>query len=157
MSCSGRTVDQFVVIYLDDIVVYSQNLRDHQDHLRIILQTLRENELYVKAEKCTFGSEEISFLGHRVGRGQIQMETEKVRAILDWVAPKSVTELRSFLGLASYYRRFILQFAQVAAPFTDLLKKDRKWDWNALCEEAFNRLNGLLAKEPVLNGLGTIF
>ncbi|KAL2923040.1 Transposon Ty3-I Gag-Pol polyprotein [Bienertia sinuspersici] len=99
-------LDDFVVVYVDDIVVYSNNLQDHMEHLRKVFQASRENELYVKKEKCSFGQEEVSYLGHRIRAGKILMEHDKVQAIIEWEEPKNVSELRSFLGLANYYRCF---------------------------------------------------
>nr|CAD1829916.1 unnamed protein product [Ananas comosus var. bracteatus] len=98
-------LDRFVVVYLDDIVVYSNTLEEHVEHLRTIFQVLRENQLYVKREKCSFAKEEVHFLGHWIGRGQLHMDQQKVRAICEWEAPTTVSELRSFLGLVNYYRR----------------------------------------------------
>nr|CAD1838500.1 unnamed protein product [Ananas comosus var. bracteatus] len=116
-------LDKFVVIYLDDIVVYSKTLEEHVEHLRIVFQTLKEHSLYVKKEKCYFAQKEIMFLGHRVGGGLIGMDEEKIRAIKEWRAPTRVTELRSFLGLVNYYRRFISSYSRRAAPLTDLLRR----------------------------------
>lgn len=118
-------LDKFVVVYLDDIVVYSRTLEEHVEHLRMVLEVLRKNRLYVKKEKCSFAQEEILFLGHKIGRGEISMDRQKVLAIEEWEVPKSVTELRSFLGLVNDYRRFISRYSNRAAPLTDLLKKDR--------------------------------
>ncbi|KAK9148304.1 hypothetical protein Scep_007061 [Stephania cephalantha] len=143
-------IDRFVVVYLDDIVIYSQNLQDHVDHLRKVLTTLRANHLYVKKEKCEFAAQTISFLSHVVGQGQLQMDPEKVRAIMEWPNPTKVTELRSFLGLANYYRRFVEGYSRRVAPLTDLLKKDRAWAWTDRCDQAMAELRQVIASEPVL-------
>ncbi|XP_068666698.1 uncharacterized protein [Aristolochia californica] len=143
-------LDRFVVVYLDDIVVYSQTLKEHVDHLRIVFQVLWENSLYVKREKCSFALKEVSFLGHWIGDGRIWMDKAEVHAIAKWEVPTKVTELRSFLGLVNYYRRFIEGYSQRAAPLTNLLKKNVSWLWTEQCKEAFEDLKGAVMAEPVL-------
>nr|CAD1821581.1 unnamed protein product [Ananas comosus var. bracteatus] len=143
-------LDRFVVVYLDDIVVYNNTLEEHAEHLRTIFQVLRENQLYVKREKCSFAKEEVHFLGHWIGRGQLHIDQQKVRAICKWEAPTTVSELRSFLGLVNYYRRFIAGYSARAAPLTDLLKKTQSWDWTPRCAEAFEDLKRAVTEDPVL-------
>ena len=121
-------LDAFAVVYLDDIVVYSQTLKEHEMHLKKVFHRLREHKMYVKPEKCEFAREQITFLGHKISEGQIRMDERKVQAVIDWPAPTKVTELRSFLGLANYYRRFIKGYSKIVSPLTDFLKKDRAWD-----------------------------
>ncbi|XP_057985426.1 uncharacterized protein LOC110653506 [Hevea brasiliensis] len=142
--------DHFVVVYLDDIVVYSRTLDEHLNHLRLVFQELRKHHLFVKKEKCEFAQEEVAFRGHVVGHGQIKMDGAKVRAIEEWEPPKRVPELRSFLGLANYYRRFIPGYSHVAAPLTDLLRKDGPWKWDERVQESFDKLKQALKGEPVL-------
>nr|CAD1834599.1 unnamed protein product [Ananas comosus var. bracteatus] len=143
-------LDCFVIVYLDDIVVYSNTLEEHVEHLRTIFQVLRENQLFVKREKCSFAKEEVHFLGHWIGRGQLHMDQQKVRAICEWEAPTTVSELRSFLGLVNYYRRFIAGYSARAAPLTDLLKKTQSWDWTPRCAKAFEDLKRAVTEDPVL-------
>ncbi|RVX03852.1 Transposon Tf2-2 polyprotein [Vitis vinifera] len=143
-------LDTFVVVYLDDIVVYSKTLTEHEKHLRLVFQRLRENRLYVKPEKCEFAQEEITFLGHKISAGLIRMDKGKVQAIMEWTVPSKVTELRSFLGLANYYRRFIKGYSKTVSPLTDLLKKDNQWDWSRQCQMAFESLKEAMSTEPVL-------
>ena len=100
-------LDRFVVVYLDDIVIYSKSLEEHVGHLREVFQTLRDNQLYVKKEKCSFAQEEVPFLVHIIGRGRLRMDPTKVKAILEWEPLTKVTKLRSFLGLVYYYRRSV--------------------------------------------------
>ncbi|KAL0416074.1 UNVERIFIED_CONTAM: Retrovirus-related Pol polyprotein from transposon [Sesamum latifolium] len=116
-------LDEFVVVYLDDIVIYSRTLAEHVEHLRQVLARLREYELYAKVLKCSFAQETISFLGHIVERGHIRMDPKKVQAIEEWKPPSDVHDLRSFLGLANYYRRFVKSYSKIARPMIDLLKK----------------------------------
>ncbi|KAL6319624.1 hypothetical protein AAG906_020701 [Vitis piasezkii] len=125
-------------------------LTEHEKHLRLVFQRLRENRLYVKPEKCEFAQEEITFLGHKISAGLIRMDKGKVQAILEWTAPSKVTELRSFLGLANYYRRFIKGYSKTVSPLTDLLKKDKQWDWSEQCQMAFESLKEAMSTEPVL-------
>jgi hypothetical protein len=143
-------LDKFVVVYLDDIVVYSQGLAEHLEHLRQVFQALLDNELYVKREKCRFAVEEVDFLGHVIGKGRVRMDKAKVRAIAEWEPPTRIPELRSFLGLANYYRRFVKGYSDIATPLTDLLKKGRAWEWDVKCQEAFENLKAALIEEPVL-------
>ncbi|KAL0400063.1 UNVERIFIED_CONTAM: Retrovirus-related Pol polyprotein from transposon [Sesamum radiatum] len=118
-------LDEFVVVYLDDIVMYSRTLAEHIEHLRQVLARLREYELYAKVSKCLFAQETISFLGHIVERGRIRMDPKKVHAIEEWQPLNDVYDLRSFLGLANYYRRFVKGYSKIARPMTDLLKKTK--------------------------------
>ena len=143
-------IDKFVVVYLDDILVYSSNLREHCEHLRIVFQLLRKNQLYVKPEKCSFAQRSIKFLGHILEKGSIRMDEEKVKAIAEWKAPTNVSQLRSFLGLTNYYRRFVGGYSARAAPLTDLLKKNIKWDWTEPCQRAFEDLKQAMMEDPVL-------
>ncbi|RVW26159.1 Retrovirus-related Pol polyprotein from transposon 297 [Vitis vinifera] len=143
-------LDAFVVVYLDDIVVYSKTLIEHEKHLRLVFQRLRENRLYVKPEKCEFAQEKITFLGHNISAGLIRMDKGKVQAIMEWTVPTKVTELRSFLGLANYYRRFIKGYSKRVSPFTNLLKKDNSWDWSMQCQMAFEGLKEAISTELVL-------
>jgi hypothetical protein len=144
-------LDDFVVVYIDDILIYNSSLEEHAEHLRKVFQRLRGNKLYAKFEKCEFGVTEMDFLGHRIAQEGLMMDDHKFKAILDWEPPKSVLALRSFLGLASYYRKFIKNFAKIAAPLTNLLKKSAvTYDWDEACDEAFGTLKGILVKAPVL-------
>ncbi|KAE8689004.1 Detected protein of unknown function [Hibiscus syriacus] len=143
-------LDQFVVVYLDDIVIYSKTLDEHIQHLRQVFQVLRENELYVKEEKCSFAQKKVPFLGHIIGGGTIQMDKNKIRVIENWEPPTKVTELRSFLGLANYYRRFVKDYSRITTPLTELLKKEKPWAWDQTCQEAFDKIKLLLSSEPAL-------
>ena len=100
-------VDQFVVVFIDDILVYSKDAQEHEQHLRIVLETLREKKLYAKLSKCDFWLKEVSFLGHIVSAEGIRVDPAKIEAVVNWKSPQNVTKVRSFLGLAGYYRRFV--------------------------------------------------
>ena len=130
-------LDKFVVVFIDDILIYSKNEEEHAHHLRIVLQRLREHQLYAKLSKCDFWLKEVPFLGHVISAEGISVDPSKVQDVLDWEAPTSINEIRSFLGLAGYYRRFIPEFSRIAKPMTELLKKGVKFYWSAQCEEAF--------------------
>ncbi|XP_050365527.1 uncharacterized mitochondrial protein AtMg00860-like [Argentina anserina] len=129
-------LDRFVVVYLDDIVVYSKTLQEHVEHLREVLKVLWENQLYIKMDKCSFAKPEVSFLGHKIKDGKLMMEDCKVHSIQEWEPPTKVHDLRSFLGLVNYYRRFIKGYSATIAPLTNLLKKNKTWKWTTECQEA---------------------
>jgi hypothetical protein len=153
-----KYLDKFVVIYLDDILIYSRNEDEHLEHLRLVLQELRESKLYANPEKCSWMKESVEFLGHVVEKGgrvgMMPAKTEAVRAVLP---PTSTTELRSFLGLANFYRRFIKDYAKIASPLTDLLKQNNNekskmlpWPPDSQEQEAFEKLKKALCSHPVL-------
>ena len=110
-------------MFIQDILVYSKNQENHDTHLRVVLETLRKERLYVKLRKCEFWLREVSFLGHIVSEEGIQVNPKKVEVIIKWKPPKNVMQVRSFLGLACYYRRFVKGFSMTMAPTTRLLKK----------------------------------
>jgi hypothetical protein len=122
-------LDKFVVVFIDDILVYSKDDGGHEEHLRMVLQKLRDNWLYAKYSNCEFWLDEIPFLGHIISKGGIAVDPAKVREIVGWKIPASVTEIRSFLGLAGYYRRFIEGFSKVAKLMTSLLEKGKEFKW----------------------------
>src|SRR3954471_16252165 len=127
-------LDKFVVVYLDDILIYSKNEEDHAQHLRLVLMKLREHRLYAKFSKCEFWLPEVTYLGHVISAKGVAVNPERVQAVLDWTPPESVKQVRSFLGLASYCRRFVVNFSKVAKALTKLLKKDKKFEWTPKCE-----------------------
>ncbi|KAK8700519.1 hypothetical protein V6N13_018914 [Hibiscus sabdariffa] len=143
-------LDQFVVVFIDDIPVYSWTEEDHDRHLRLVLQTLLENQLYAKLSKCEFWIREVVFLGHVVSSEGIRVDPKKVEAVVNWKQPKSVTKIRSFLGLAGYYRRFVSGFSKVATPLTKLLQKGVKYEWSDARQQAFEKLKEALTNAPVL-------
>ncbi|WVZ80440.1 hypothetical protein U9M48_027913 [Paspalum notatum var. saurae] len=143
-------LDKFVVVFIDDILVYSKNEEEHEEHLRTVLTRLREHQLYTKFSKCAFWLREVSFLGHILSEKGVAVDPSKVEDVLNWKQPETVTEIRSFLGLAGYYRRFIKDFSKTAKPMTSLTKKNAKYLWDPKCEEAFTSLKKSLTSAPVL-------
>nr|XP_027186625.1 uncharacterized protein LOC113784598 [Cicer arietinum] len=143
-------LDSFVVVFIDDILVYSKTKEEHGEHLRIVLKTLKEKQLFAKLSKCEFWLEEVSFLGHIISKGGIAVDPTKVESVLEWKAPKSVTEIRSFLGLAGYYRRFIEGFSRLALPLTKLTRKGELFVWDTHCENSFQELKKRLTSAPIL-------
>jgi hypothetical protein len=133
-------LDRFVVVFIDDIFIYSKSDSDHEEHLRLVLQNLRDNQLYAKYNKCEFWIDEVSFLGHIISNGGISVDPAKVKEIMEWRVPTTVTEIRSFLGLAGYYRRFIEGFSKIAKPMTSLLEKGREFKWDEKCQDNFDQL-----------------
>jgi hypothetical protein len=123
-------LDRFVVVFIDDILIYSKNDSDHEEHLRLVLQKLRNIQLYTKYSKCEFWIDEVPFLGHIISNGGISVDPAKVKEIMAWSIPSTATEVRSFLGLAGYYRRFIEGFSKIAKPMTSLLEKGREFKWD---------------------------
>jgi hypothetical protein len=121
-------LDKFVVVFIDDILIYSKNEVEHAKHLRIILTRLREHQLYAKFRKCTFWLEEIQFLGHVLSAKGIAVDPSKVKDILEWKPPTTVHQVQSFLGLAGYYRRFILDFSKIVKPIKSLFKNDTRFN-----------------------------
>ena len=130
-------LDKFVIVFIDDILVYSASEEDHAQHLWIVLNILREKQLYAKYSKCEFWLHEVSFLGHVVSGEGISADPKKVEAIIKWEEPKNVAEVRSFLGLAGYYRRFVEGYSRISAPLSQLTRKGVKFSWNAKCEQSF--------------------
>jgi hypothetical protein len=115
---------KYVLVFFDDILVYSKTWQEHLKHLAAVLQVLQDHQLFVKLSKCSFGVSEIEYLGHVVSGQGVSMDREKIQAVLDWPPPKNIKQLRGFLGLTGYYRRFIQSYAKLASPLTDLLKKE---------------------------------
>ena len=130
-------LDKFVVVFIDDILVYSKNEEEHKELLRLVLGKLREHQLYAKFSKCEFWLKEVGFLRHVISVEGIAVGPTKIVTVTNWVAPTTVGEIRSFLGLAGYYRRFIENFSKIAKPMTELLKKDTKFKWTEECEASF--------------------
>jgi hypothetical protein len=143
-------LDKFVVLFIDDILVYSKNEDEHTEHLHIVLQRLRDHHLYAKLSKCDFWLGEIKFLGHTISQDGISVDPEKVQEVMNWKPPTIVRQIRSFLGLTGYYRRFIPDFSRIAKPTTELLKKGVKYKWSQKCEDAFHALRQHLTTAPVL-------
>jgi hypothetical protein len=143
-------LDKFVVVFIDDILVYSKNEDEHTEHLHIVLQRLCDHHLYAKLSKCDFWLGEIKFLGHTISQDGISVDPEKVQEVMNWKPPTIVRQIRSFLGLAGYYRRFIPNFSRIAKPMTKLLKKGVKYDWSQKCEDVFHTLRQHLTTAPVL-------
>ena len=135
---------------MDDILIYFQSEWEHEYHLRIVLQLLRDHRLYAKLSKYKFWLTEVRFSGHVVLASCVSVDPEKVEAVMSWERPKSVFEIRSFLGLVGYYRRFIEDFSRLAAPMTKLTRKEVKIDWDDRCEEAFQELKRRLTTTPIL-------
>nr|GEV81082.1 putative reverse transcriptase domain-containing protein [Tanacetum cinerariifolium] len=143
-------LDKFVIVFIDDILVYSKMKEEHEDHLHIMLGTLRQEKLYAKFSKCEFRLGQVAFLGHIVSADGIAMDHAKVEAITKWPRPKTVTEVRSFLGLAGYYRRFVEGFPRLALPLTKLMRKGEKFVWNEEREKSFEELKKRLVFAPIL-------
>ncbi len=143
-------LDKFLVIYLDDLLIYSDTLAEHKKHVRAVLERLRDAGLYLKISKCQFHVQEVTFLGYVVGPNGIKMDPAKVEAITTWPAPQSTHDIRVFLGLANFYRRFIKNFSNAAAPLTYLLKKGRKFHWGDTAQKAFDTLKQAFTSAPIL-------
>ncbi|GJY19952.1 putative reverse transcriptase domain-containing protein [Tanacetum coccineum] len=143
-------LDKFVIVFIDDILVFSKSKEEHEEHLRTVLQILRQEKLYAKFSKCEFWLSKVAFLGHIVSAEGITMDPAKVEAITKWPRPTSVTEVRSFLGLAGYYRRFVEGFSRLALPLTKLMRKGEKFVWNEEREKSFEELKQRLVSAPIL-------
>ncbi|KAF5785586.1 putative nucleotidyltransferase, Ribonuclease H [Helianthus annuus] len=143
-------LDKFVIVFIDDILVYSKSKEEHEYHLRTVLEILRQKKLYAKFSKCELWLDQVAFLGHVVSDEGISMDPAKVEAITKWPIPTSVTEVRSFLGLAGYYRRFVEGFSTIALPLTQLLRKGVKYAWNDDREKSFQELKKRLVSAPIL-------
>ncbi|WVZ49814.1 LOW QUALITY PROTEIN: hypothetical protein U9M48_001140, partial [Paspalum notatum var. saurae] len=143
-------LDKFVVVFIDDILIYSKSEEEHEEHLRTVLTRLREHQLYAKFSKCAFWLREVSFLGHILSEKGVAVDPSKVEDVLNWKQPETVTEIRSFLGLAGYYHCFIKDFSKTTKPMTSLTKKNAKYLWDPKCEEAFTSLKKSLTSAPVL-------
>lgn len=149
-SIFHRYLDRFVLIFIDDILIYSLTMEEHHEHLRMVLQTLREHQLYAKFSKCDFFKEEIQYLGHVITNDWIAMDPKKIKAIMEWPVQKDVADVRSFMGLAGYYRRFVEGFSRVAFPITSLQKKGKAFHWTTSCQKSFEQLKHLLTTAPIL-------
>jgi hypothetical protein len=143
-------LDKFIVVFIDDILIYSKTEEDHVDHLRVVLQRLRDHRLYAKFSKCEFWLNSVKFLGYTISSKGISIDPTKVQEVMDWKPTTSVHQIRSFLGLAGYYQRFIPDFSKIAKPMTELLKKEVKFHWDDKCEKTFHTLRKLLTTALVL-------
>jgi hypothetical protein len=143
-------LDKFIVVFIDDILVYSLNEQEHEEHLRKVLKRLRDCQLYAKLSKCEFWISEVLFLSHIINRDKLDVDLKKVAAILDWKAPKDVKGIKSFIGMADYYRRFIEGFSKIARLMTVLLAKKVEFKWTPACQESFETLENKLTTTPIL-------
>ncbi len=143
-------LEDFVIIYLDDILIYSKNIEEHHNHVRKVLQKLLENNLYAKLEKCEFDKNEVEFLGYILSGKGVSTDPKKIKSIEEWPRPESVKDVQRFVGLCNYYRRFVNNFAMIAKPLHNLTKKNNKFIWTEQCENAFVELKKRLTSTPIL-------
>jgi hypothetical protein len=143
-------LDRFVVVFIDDILVFSKTMEEHEEHLRLVLEKLRSNQLYAKFSKCEFWLTEDAFLGHIISAGGVSVDPGKVKDVLNWMPPTTVLEIQSFLGLAGYYRRFVKDFSKIAKPMMKLLEMNKTFEWTKECQASFEELKKRLTSSPVL-------
>jgi hypothetical protein len=148
-------LDKFVIVFLDDIRIYSMTKEEHEQHLRMVLQVLRKNQLYAKLSKCTFYQKKIHCLGHIVSKDGITVDVENIEAILGWMAPRNISKIRSFMALVGYCMIFITSFSKIAHPITSIQRKGIRFEWTTKCEESFQHLKDLLTSAPVLKVAGS--
>ncbi|GJR46615.1 putative reverse transcriptase domain-containing protein [Tanacetum coccineum] len=144
-------LDKFVIVFIDDILIYSKMKEDHENHLRLMLDLLRKEKLYAKFSKYEFWLQEVHFLGHVVNHEGIHVDPSKIEAVKSWKAPTILSEVRSFLGLAGYYKRFIENFSKIAKPLTLLTQKNQKYEWGEKQEKAFQTLKDNLCNALILS------
>ncbi|KAL0534735.1 hypothetical protein IC582_029028 [Cucumis melo] len=143
-------LDSFVIVFIDDILIYSKTEAEHEEHLHQVLETLRANKLYAKFSKCEFWLRKVTFLGHVVSSEGVSVDPAKIEAVTNWPRPSTISEIRSFLGLAGYYRRFVEDFSRIASPLTQLTRMGTPFVWSPACESSFRKLKQKLVTAPVL-------
>ncbi|GJZ26502.1 putative reverse transcriptase domain-containing protein, partial [Tanacetum coccineum] len=143
-------LDKFVIVFIDDILIYSHNKEEHANHLRIILELLKKEKLYAKFSKCDFWIRIVQFLGHLIDSQGLHVDPAKIKAVKNWASPTTPTEIRQFLGLAGYYRRFIKEFSKIAKSLTELTQKNKKYIWGEDQESAFQLLKQKLCEALIL-------
>nr|GEX31310.1 putative reverse transcriptase domain-containing protein [Tanacetum cinerariifolium] len=151
-----RSFYKFVIVFIDDILIYSKMKEEHEVHLKLVLELLRKEKLYAKIFKCEFWLQEVHFLRHVVNQSDIHVDPSKIEAVKNWKAPTTPLKVRSFLGLAGYYRRFIANFSKIAKPLTSITQKNQKYEWGEKEEEAFQTLKNNLCDAPILSLLNGI-
>jgi transposase InsO family protein len=143
-------LDQFCTAYIDDILIYSTNLKDHQEHIKKVLAVLRTAGLQIDIDKCEFHQEQVLYLGLFISTNGITMDPAKISAIVDWEEPKTIKDIRSFLGFANFYRRFINEFSQIVTPLVQLTKKGQLFNFDSSCQQAFSTLKKAFTTAPIL-------
>ena len=143
-------LDSFIIVFIDDILIYSKTKEEHEQHLRLTSQVLRQHQLYAKFSKCEFWLRSVTFLGHVVSDQGVEVDPRKTEVVKNLPKPLTPTDIRTFLGLAGYYRRFVEGFSSIAAPLTALTKKKSKYEWTETCEKSFQELKDRLISTPVL-------
>ena len=146
----SNLLDVCVMIYLDDILIYSNNMSEHYRHVKQVLKHLRKAGFYAKAEKCEFHSESVEYLGYILSPSGLTMSDDKIKIIQDWPEPKKVKNIQSFLGFANFYRRFIFNYSDIVIPLTHLTQKDIPWKFNSSCQDAFNSLKKAFTSASIL-------
>ncbi|GKE70176.1 putative reverse transcriptase domain-containing protein [Tanacetum coccineum] len=143
-------LDKFVIVFIDDILIYSYKKEEHANHLRIILELLKKEKLYAKFSKCDFWIHIVQFLGHIIDSQGLHVDPAKIKAVKNWTSPTTPTEIRQFLGLAGYYRRFIKDFLMIAKSLIELTQKNKKYIWGKDQETDFQLLKQKLCEAPIL-------
>jgi hypothetical protein len=143
-------LDKFIVVFIDENLIFSKTEEEHEKHLRLVLEKFRSNKLYAKFSKCEFWLTEVAFLGHIISAGGVSVDPSKVKDVLNWMPPTNASEIRSFLRLVGYFRRFIQDFSKLAKPMTKLLEKNKNFEWTEECQTSFEKLKKWLTLAPVL-------
>ena len=143
-------LDQFIVVFIDDILVYSKDAQEYEQHLRLVLQIQREKQLFAKLSKCDFWLKEVSFIGYIIFSEGMRVDPTKIEAVISWKPPRNVIKVKSFLALAGYYRRFVKEFSIIASSLTKLLWKWVKFEWDDKCQSSFEQLKKILVGVSVL-------
>ena len=138
-----------MLVFFDDILFYSRTWEEHLQHIETVLRILQKQQFYAKLSKCEFGLTEMLYLGHIIGVDGVRVHEEKTRAIKEWLEPRNMTELQGFIGICTYYRKFVKGFSQLAAPLTDLTRKGA-FSWSDTAQRAFDRLKEVMSSCPVL-------
>jgi len=146
----SNLLDMCIIVYLDDILIYSDDITQHRKHVKEVLKRLRKAGLYVKAEKCEFHSDSVEYLGYVLSPSGLTMSDAKVKTIQEWLEPKKVKDIQSFLGFANFYRHFIFNYSDIVIPLTRLTRKDTPWNFDENCRKAFNTLKQAFTSAPIL-------
>jgi hypothetical protein len=143
-------LDKFVVVFIDDILIFSKTEEEHEENIRLVLEKLRSNQLYAKFSKCEFWLIKVTFLGHVISAGGVSVDPGKVKDVLNWMPATTASEIQSFLGLAGYYHQFIKDFSKIAKPMMKLLEKNKTFEWTMECQASFEELRKRLTSAPIL-------